>query len=155
MKLNVIAFSCMLLFAVACNEKKQTTQTVTESTTKELQAEVVQLSENQYKELIFNYEITPSKWIFKGKRPCIVDCYADWCRPCKMIAPFFDTLAKEYEGKVDFYKINVDDSREFSAYFQIQSIPFVMFCGKNVIQYSNGAYPIDFYRQMIDSLLLR
>ena len=160
-KVAIILGIMSLLVACNSNTKKQSSE---ESQSKvsapikvqsQMQVQVKQLDETQYKSNVFDYAQSPQQWVFKGKRPCVVDFYAEWCRTCKMIAPFFDTLAIEYAGKVDFYKINVDEAPNLSQYFNIQSIPYVMFCGKQFAQFAKGAYPIDFYRKMIDSLLLQ
>lgn len=115
---------------------------------------VKKISEKEFKSSIFDYELNSKNWKFRGDKPCIVDCYADWCRPCKMIAPYFDTLAKEYAEKINFFKINIDEAQNLSAFFRVNSIPTVMFCNEEMMQYATGAYPIDFYRHMIDSLLI-
>ncbi len=164
MKKLAIILGIMSLF-IACNSNtKKETSVETESTTEasvtakpkvRVQAQVIQLDETQYRNQIFDYIQSPQQWVYKGKRPCVIDFYADWCRPCKMIAPYFDTLAIEYAGKVDFYKVNVADASNLSQFFNIQSIPFVMFCSNKLAQTASGAYPIDFYRSTIDSLLLK
>jgi thioredoxin len=64
---------------------------------------------------------------FKGDKPVIIDFYADWCGPCKMVAPIVEELSKEYEGKIDIYKLDTEDQPELSAAFQIQSIPSLLF----------------------------
>lgn len=145
-----------LLLLISC----QTTSSSTEgnnSTQQSQQQEtntVKKISEKEFKTSIFDFELNSQSWEFKGVKPCIVDCYADWCRPCKKIAPYFDTLAKEYAGKINFYKINVDEAQNLSAFFRVNSIPTVMFCNNEMMQYATGAYPIEFYRHLIDSLLL-
>lgn len=154
MKQHFLRFFCVL-FVVACgNQGKQAQSSSTETQTVAAKPTVVSLNEQQYREQVFNYVESPTAWTFKGKRPCVVDFYADWCRPCKAIAPYFDTLAEVYAGKVDFYKVNIDNARDLSVFFNIQSIPFVMFCSDEYLQYVNGAYPMEFYTKMIDSLLL-
>ncbi len=115
---------------------------------------VKKISEKEYKSLVFDFELNSENWEFKGEKPCIVDCYADWCRPCKMIAPYFDTLSKEYAEKINFYQINIDEAQNLATFFRVNSIPTVMFCNKEMMQYATGAYPIDFYRHLIDSLLV-
>lgn len=145
----ILLLSCFLLFA--CNSKQDNRQEQVEQ--KAELPQVHSISEKQYQELVFDYNENPSQWKFNGKRPCVVDFYADWCRPCKMIAPFFDTLAVEYKGKIDFYKVNVEDARELSAFFQINSIPFVTFCSDTGCTYINGAQPIEVYRQIIDEFV--
>lgn len=79
-----------------------------------------------FKKKVFDYE-TSKEWKFAGDLPCLVDFYADWCGPCKMIAPTLETLAKEYEGKLNIYKINTDQEVELAGAFGIQSIPSLLF----------------------------
>ncbi|MBQ3677506.1 MAG: redoxin domain-containing protein [Bacteroidales bacterium] len=153
MKQHFLFVLCLLIVAACGNKNAQTKQHVeTQSVVKKPIVE--SLSEQQYREVVFNYLESPTQWDFKGGKPCVVDFYAEWCRPCKAIAPYFDTLAEVYAEKVDFYKINVDYARELSEFFQIRSIPTVMFCDEESLQYANGAYTMDFYVKMIDSLLL-
>ncbi|HPI87425.1 MAG TPA: thioredoxin domain-containing protein, partial [Bacteroidales bacterium] len=86
----------------------------------------------------------------------IVDFYADWCRPCRMIAPIMEELAAEYEGKIDIYKVDTDDERELAAVFGIQSLPSVLFIpmtGKPSLQ--KGAMSKEAYKQIIDDFLLK
>ena len=85
------------------------------------------LTTEMFKQLIFDY--TKSKqWAYKGDRPCVIDFYADWCRPCRYVSPIMEQLAEEYKGKVIFFKVNVDNERELAQIFGIQSIPSVLFC---------------------------
>ena len=85
------------------------------------------LTTEMFKQLIFDY--TKSKqWAFKGDKPCVIDFYADWCRPCRYVSPIMEQLAEEYNGKVIFFKVNVDNERELAQIFGIQSIPSVLFC---------------------------
>lgn len=121
------------LCLMACSER--TSSNPPENTiAEELMAEVVVvekatvISEAEFKQLVMNYEANPEKWVFEGKMPCIVDFYADWCGPCRRIAPILDDLAKTYSGKVNIYKVNVDQSRFLSGYFGIRSIPTMLFC---------------------------
>ena len=69
-----------------------------------------------------------STFKLKSELPCVIDFYADWCKPCKMISPFLDELAMEYKGKINFLKINVDNEAEVANFYQIQAIPAMMFC---------------------------
>ena len=108
-----------------------------------------------FKEKVFNYDKHPENWVFEGERPCIIDFYADWCRPCKMVAPIMDELAEKYKGKVDFYKVNTDKNRELSQVFGIRSIPSVLFCpGEGKPQMATGALPKESYVKTIDEFLL-
>ena len=62
-------------------------------------------------------------WKFLGDKPALVDFYASWCRPCQMLSPIIDELAEEYAGRVDIYKVSVDDEQEVAAHFNVRSIP--------------------------------
>ena len=68
-----------------------------------------------------------NKFVFKGSRPAILDFYADWCGPCRSLSPKLEAAAKKYAGKVDVYKINVDNEAELANIFGVRSIPMVLF----------------------------
>ena len=68
-----------------------------------------------------------SKWQFLGDKPVLVDFYAAWCRPCQMLSPIVDEVAEEYAGRVDIYKVNVDDEQELADLFKIRSVPTLLF----------------------------
>ena len=76
---------------------------------------------------IMDFEKNPDKWIYKGKLPCIIDFYADWCRPCKISSPILEELANEYRGRIKVYKVNVDLEKDLAAAFGVQSIPSFLF----------------------------
>jgi thioredoxin len=89
------------------------------------------ISEAEFKKLIFDYTKNTQKFVYEGgSMPCIVDFYADWCGPCKRLAPILDDLSWEYRDKVKFYKVNTDKNREISTVFQIRSIPTLMYVSK-------------------------
>lgn len=95
----------------------------------------------QFKEKIFDYEKNKD-WSYSGDVPAIVDFYADWCGPCKMVAPILDQLSKDYAGKLIIYKVNTDEEQELSAVFGIQSIPTLLFIPKEgKPQAAQGALP--------------
>ena len=76
---------------------------------------------------VANYETNPNEWKFLGERPALIDFYATWCGPCKMLAPVLDELADEYQGQVDIYKVDVDAEEELAALFGIRSVPSLLF----------------------------
>jgi thioredoxin len=80
---------------------------------------------------IYNYEKNPSAWSYEGSLPCIIDFYADWCGPCRRLAPILSEVAKEYRGKLVVYKVNTDKEQELAAYFGIQSLPTIVFVPKD------------------------
>ncbi|PIS27894.1 MAG: thioredoxin [Candidatus Marinimicrobia bacterium CG08_land_8_20_14_0_20_45_22] len=75
---------------------------------------------------VFDYEKF-SEWKYTGDVPCIIDFYADWCQPCKMVSPILEDMAKKYEGKIKVYKINTDQESELASIFNIRSIPSILF----------------------------
>tara|TARA_B100000795_G_scaffold268843_1_gene256670 strand:- start:3836 stop:4195 length:360 start_codon:yes stop_codon:yes gene_type:complete len=99
------------------------------------------LTKETFLEKVFNFEKN-KEWKFEGKRPAIIDFYADWCGPCKMIAPILEALSEEYKGEIDIYKIDTEAEQELSAAFAIRSIPSMLFCPvEGQPQMSNGALP--------------
>lgn len=90
---------------------------------------------------VFNYEKN-KEWKFEGDKPCIIDFYADWCGPCKMVAPILEDLSEEYKGKIDIYKVDTEANQELSAAFAIRSIPSMLFVPLNgQPQMSQGTLP--------------
>jgi thioredoxin len=89
--------------------------------------EVILMNKADFLAKVYNYEKNSDKWTYEGKKPCIIDFYADWCAPCKRIAPIMKELASEYKGKIDIYKIDVDKEKELAATFGISSIPLILF----------------------------
>jgi len=83
------------------------------------------ITSQQFINLVADYR---KEWNNKGVRPCVVDFYADWCRPCKMMEPTFEKMAEKYAGKIDFYKVNVDYNLDISNAYQISGIPTLFFC---------------------------
>ena len=92
--------------------------------------------------------------VLRSTVPVLVDFYADWCGPCKIIAPTMEALSMEYAGKVKFVKLNVDNSQEVSSKYDIMSIPTAMLFEKGEVKDSLiGAYPATAYRQRLDRAL--
>jgi thioredoxin len=87
---------------------------------------VTSLTKDSFKHKVWNYEKTQT-FDFKGDKPVIIDFYADWCGPCKRIAPIMEELQQEYEGELDIYKVDTQVQQELAAIFQIKSIPALLF----------------------------
>jgi thioredoxin len=114
------------------------------------------LTKETFKAKVMDYEKNPTTWVFAGDKPCIVDFYADWCKPCKMIAPIMDELATEYAGKIDIYKVDTEKERELASVFGISSIPYVLFVpAQGQPSAQRGALPKESYKQIIDEFLLK
>lgn len=105
---------------------------------------------------VANYEANPNEWKFLGERPAIIDFYATWCGPCKMLAPVLDELAAEYEGQIDIYKVNVEEEEELSVLFGIRSVPSILFIPmEGQPQMAQGAMPKPALKEAIHSVLLK
>jgi thioredoxin 1 len=99
------------------------------------------LTKQTFSEKVFNYEKN-KEWQFEGNLPCLIDFYADWCGPCKMVAPVLEELQKEYKGKINIYKINTEEQQELAGVFGIKSIPSLLFVPKDgQPQMAQGALP--------------
>jgi len=118
-------------------------------------AKPIYLTKAEFLKKVANYEQNPDKWVYLGDKPCIIDFYADWCGPCKMLAPILEELALEYEGRVHIYKVNVDKEQELSNAFNIQSIPSILFVPvKNQPRMVVGYISKDVFKQNIENFLL-
>jgi thioredoxin 1 len=111
------------------------------------------LTTETFKQKIFNYE-TNKEWKFEGDTPAIIDFYADWCSPCRMVAPILEELKEEYGDRLDIFKVNTEEQRELSAIFGIQSIPSLLFIPKDgQPQMAMGALPKETFKQAISEVL--
>ena len=133
------------------NKKENNSNSKTESKMK-----TIHLTKAEFLTKVANYEANPQEWKYLGDRPAIIDFYADWCAPCKTIAPILEDLAKEYDGQIYIYKINTEEEQELAAAFGIRSIPTILFCpmGENP-QMAQGAMPKDAFKQAIEEVLLK
>jgi thioredoxin 1 len=114
----------------------------------------IKLTAQDFKDRIFDYE-KEEEWNYKGELPAIVDFYADWCGPCKAVAPALEELSDEYDGKLLIYKIDTDQEAELSSLFGIQSIPTLLFIPrKGSLMMQKGALPTHVLQQVIDERLL-
>jgi thioredoxin len=118
--------------------------------------EVTVMNKADFLTKVYNYEKNDSAWVFEGKRPCIIDFYADWCGPCKRVAPVMKELALTYIERIDFYKVDVDKEKELAAAFGIRSIPTIFYVpaggDPKVLQ---GAYPKEMMEKIIAEFLLK
>ncbi len=114
---------------------------------------VQHLTKQDFLDKVFNYE-TSKDWKFEGDLPAIIDFYADWCQPCKILSPIIDELSTEYDGKVNFYKVNTEVEQELAAVFGIRSIPSMLFIpSDDKPQMATGALPKDQLKNVISDVL--
>jgi thioredoxin len=153
-KISVLVFALFIMSFISCNGVGANK---TENVTNEIKVGFVnQMNTEMFKKLVYNYQKNPNDWVFEGNQPCIIDFYADWCRPCKMVAPIMEELATQYKGKITFYKINIDQEKELSQTFNIQSIPALLYIPANgQPQMSVGLSSKEGYIQQIQSLLIK
>jgi thioredoxin len=115
----------------------------------------IHLTAQGFKDRIFNYE-TEQEWKYQGEKPAIIDFYADWCGPCKSIAPVLEELSDQYKEQIVVYKIDTDKELELSSLFGIRSIPTLLFIpvdGNPMVQ--KGALPKNILQQVIEEKLLQ
>ena len=122
--LGIFFFFPLLVFSQDNSEKNNTASTL--SSPKNEEYKVITITQEEFIEKIFDYR-TDSILKFKGTKPVVVDFYADWCAPCRMLAPILEELQKEYKDKIQIYKINTDKNREVSSVFRVVSIPTILF----------------------------
>lgn len=117
--------------------------------------EVVVMNKAMFIEKVFDYE-NSKEWKYKGDKPAIIDLYADWCGPCRRMAPIMKELAKEYAGKIVIYKINVDEEPELAALFNATSIPlFVLIPRQKDPQLIQGAADKALFVKAVEEFLLK
>ena len=117
--------------------------------------DVILMKKADFLTKVFNYEENTTDWIYEGDKPCIIDFYADWCGPCKIIAPIMKELAAEYKDEIIFYKIDIDEETELARVFGISSIPLILFVPTEGQPHAAlGALPKETMVEQINLILL-
>jgi thioredoxin len=157
MKIRLLkSLAILSLFIAGCQgqENKKESTNVNNVKNMEIKGKVVHITTQQFKEKVFNFDKNKD-WKYEGELPAIIDFYADWCGPCKVVAPVLDQLATEYEGKLIVYKVNTDKEQDLAAAFGISSIPTLLFVPKNgQPQAAMGALPKETFIKAINDVLL-
>jgi thioredoxin len=149
---GLLMFSVILsLLSCSMSAKTENKNGTIEAT----KGEIIVLNKVEFLTKVFDYEKNQTEWVYEGDKPCIVDFYADWCGPCKKIAPVLKDLAAQYEDDIVIYKINVDEEKELAAVFGVQSIPTLLFIPKDGDpQILRGVLSRDEFVKQIDGFLL-
>jgi thioredoxin 1 len=111
------------------------------------------ITTDEFKQKVFNWDDN-SEWKYEGDLPAIIDFYADWCGPCKMVAPILEELSEQYDGRLRIYKVDTDKEQELAMAFGIQSIPSILFIPMDEKpQMAAGALPKETLEQVIKDVL--
>ena len=144
-KITIFFAALMMIVSASANEPKE----------KET-AKPIELTKADFLERGFDYETNPETWSYKGDKPAIVDFYADWCGPCRIVSPVLKELAAEYGDEIYIYKINVDKENELAGLFGARSIPMFLFIPMDEDpQIGMGALPKKSFKEVIDTFLLK
>ena len=145
MKKTILIITAIIVASItACAQENKT------------ESKVKQLTYKEFIKEIWDFEKDPNTFDYKGKLPAVIDFYADWCGPCRRVAPIMEKLAEEYDGRLLVYKVNTDQERGLASTFQIRSIPMVLFIPmKGQPSMQVGALPEEGYRKIIEEQLLK
>ena len=117
-------------------------------------AEVIQLTNETFKKMVYNYDLNKA-WKYEGSKPAIIDFYADWCPPCRLLSPLVEEIAKEYEGKIVVYKVNTDKEKGLAQSLGISSLPTLLYIpAKGKPQITLGAVLRETIVKAINEILL-
>lgn len=160
----LLMVAAIAITLTACNRhsqnnnsnSKETNTINTENNMTTTTAKTIHLTRADFLNKVANFEKSPDKWVYLGDKPAIIDFYADWCGPCKMIAPILDELAEEYDGQIYIYKVDTEAEQQLAAEFGIRSIPSLLFVPMDEApQMAQGALPKDAFKQAIEEVLLK
>ena len=134
----------------------QETNKVTNNNTVKKKMGTIKLTKDEFIKKVMDYENSPTEWKYLGDKPAIIDFYADWCGPCKMIAPVLEELANEYADDIYIYKVDTEKEKELAAVFGIRSIPSLLFVPMGEApQMAQGALPKHAFKEAIETVLLK
>ena len=129
--------------------------TLSAQTQKE-ESSVIQMNKQMFLDKVFDYTTGATEWKYLGNKPCVIDFYATWCGPCRMVAPILKDLAKEYGEKIVIYKVDTDKEKELSMAMGIQSLPTIVFIPQSgQPQVIVGAADKATFKRAIDEVLLK
>ncbi len=117
---------------------------------------VISLTKSEFLSKVYNFEKGTAPWTYEGNMPCIIDFYANWCRPCRNVAPIIEEIAQKYEGKIIVYRVNIDREESIAKAFGIRSIPTFLYVpvqGGAVKEH--GVMPLEYFERRINQILLK
>ena len=123
---------------------------------KQAETKVKHLTYKEFLKKVWDFEKDPTSFNYKGKLPAVIDFYADWCGPCRRVAPIMERMAEDYDGKLLVYKINVDQEKDLAAVFQVKNIPMVLFIPVEGMPMKQvGALTEAQYRETVEEFLIK
>lgn len=152
-RLMIWAVSLVALLLAACETQATNND---KNNKKENKMKTIELTKADFLKKVMDYETNPNEWKYLGDKPAIIDFYASWCGPCKMVAPILEELAEEYDRQIYIYKVNTEEEQELAGLFGIRSIPSILFIpmGEQP-QMATGAMPKSSFKEAIDKVLLK
>lgn len=152
---RLLTISLLLVILLSACGSSENTNTKYSSSTDETSL-IEHLTYNSFKEKVWDFEKNPNEWVYKSDQPAIIDFYADWCKPCKAIAPYMEEIATKYEGIIKVYKIDTQNEKKLTKVFGIRGIPAVMFIPVNGQPMKQiGALPKEEYMNRAKDLINR
>lgn len=147
--------SAVMVIVSCCRNSGSESDNQQNTNNKEKKMQTIHLTKSEFLAKVADYETSPNEWKYLGDRPAVIDFYASWCGPCKMIAPILEELAAEYGDSIYIYKIDTEKEQELAAAFGIQSIPTLLFVPmEGAPQMAQGAMPKNALKEAIDKVLL-
>ena len=155
-KVLVTILSALLLASCGGNKKEQKENKVQAKTTVEESSYVKSLDYKTFVKKVWDIERYPDSFAYQGKLPCIIDFYADWCGPCRKVAPIMEEMAQKYEDEIIVYKVNVDKEQKLPTIFKVRNIPTVFFFPTDGQPLSQvGALSKEEYENLINKHLIK
>lgn len=149
-RLTIWVVSLVALLLTACETK------AINNDKKENKMKTIELTKADFLKKVMDYETNLQEWKYLGDKPAIIDFYASWCGPCKMVAPILEELAEEYDGQIYIYKVNTEVEQELAGVFGIRSIPSILFVPmEGQPQMATGAMPKSSFKEAIEQVLLK
>lgn len=155
-KIFILGLTLIMLASCSGSKKEKNANNTQQETTVEDNTYVKSLDYKTFVKKVWDIERYPDSFAYQGKLPCMIDFYADWCGPCKKVAPIMEEMAQKYEDEIIVYKVNVDKEQKLPTIFKVRNIPTVFFFpidGQPLSQV--GALSKEEYQNLINKHLIK
>lgn len=155
-KILILGLTLIMLASCSGSKKEKNANNTQQETTVEDNTYVKSLDYKTFVKKVWDIERYPDSFAYQGKLPCMIDFYADWCGPCKKVAPIMEEMAQKYEDEIIVYKVNVDKEQKLPTIFKVRNIPTVFFFpidGQPLSQV--GALSKEEYQNLINKHLIK